>query len=104
MKELFDDGVFKAFYDFSDWELSLAVYVCTFIGFAIQAVIAEKSKNTLSKWIYLIFLVTGVTVCEILTQVINGWNQILVGLIYGIVICNIIGALIAAILHFARNQ
>ena len=104
MKELLDDGLFTAFYDFSNWKFSLALYVCVFIGFAIQAVIAKKSKNTLSKWIYPIFLITGVVVCEILTEVITGWDQILVGLIYGIVVCNIIGALIATILHYARHQ
>ena len=93
---LFEIGFFEAFWNFSNWILSLLVYLCVLIGFVIQTVLLKKCRAAGIRWSFIAFMVIGIVSSECAYQVITGWDSLFVLIIYGFIICCLIGAVLAS--------
>ena len=95
--ELFEIGFFTAFVNFSSPLLSAIVYFLVVLGFVIQFFLRKR-------WGLLVATASAAVLCEIAAQAITGWDRIGVLVIYGAVVCMLIGELIAFIVNLCKKQ
>lgn len=101
--ELVEIGFFEAFYNFSNWILSLLIYTFMFAGFGIQFLLMRKSPNSNLKWVFLVFLTVDAIIFEILYQVMSGWDLFAILILYGLMLSCMMGAVISTLFNIKKR-
>lgn len=101
--ELLEMGFFHTFFNFSNPYISVPVYILVFIGFFVQTNILKK-YTARRKYSFIFVCICGIFISEIIWNNITGWDRIAVDLIYGFIICLLIGAFIGSIFYASRKK
>ena len=94
--ELFEIGFFTALWNWSNPILTGLLYLFIAIGALIQFVLLRKCRKPPMRWSLVGICGIGIVFSECAWQVITGWDLLAVDIIYGIIICLVIGAGITA--------
>ncbi len=107
--ELFKIGFFAAFWHWSTPILTALIYFCVVIGFALQFILEKKSRKPAVRWAIIGLCICGIIISECACQFITsrniiGIDFINVEIIYGSIICLLLGAVIARIVSNFRSM
>ena len=92
--ELFEVGVFNALLNWSNPILTAIVYAAILIGILIQLFLHRKYRGSNRRWSLLIVCVVGVVISECAWHMITGWERLGVDVVYGAIVCIMLGALL----------
>ena len=92
LAELFEIGFFTAFWNWSNPILTAIVYAFVFVGALIQIIFQKKSRKPKITWLPIGICGVGIVICECLWQGMTGWERLGLDVIYGVVICLLMGA------------
>ena len=90
--ELFEIGFFTAFWNWSNPILTILVYACIAIGAVIQFVLLRKCRKPAMRWSLIGFCGIGIIISECAWQMITGWDRLGLVIIYGFIVCLLLGA------------
>ena len=103
--ELFEIGFFTAFWNWSNPILTAAIYFCVAVGVIFQLVLQKKCSKPSMRWSMIVLFALGIIISECAWQVITGWDRLVIDIIYGLITCLLLGAIITAVgLHFKNKQ
>ena len=103
--ELFEIGFFTLFFNWSTPILTGIVYFCVFVGAVLQIILQKKCRNPIIRWSLIGFCGIGIIISECMWQAITGWDRLLIDIIYGAIICLLLGAGITMIaLFLVKNK
>lgn len=101
--EICDMGFWAAFADWSNPVLTVMIYGCVAFGASLQLLLQRKCRRTLRRWLLVALCVVGIVVSECAWQVITGCEKIGVAVIYGLIICLLLGAAAVMLLSALQN-
>ena len=103
--ELFEIGFFAAFWDWSTPILTGIVYFFVMVGVVLQIMLQKKGRKPMMKWLLICICGVAIVISECLWQAITGWDRLLIDIIYGAIICLLLGAGITMIaLFLVKNK
>ena len=102
--ELFEIGFFTAFWNWSNPILTVLIYAFVIVGVMIQIILQKKCRKPKMKWLLIGICGVGIIICECLWQVITGWEKLAIDIFYGLAICLLLGASIAAAISALKNR
>ena len=106
--ELFEIGFFIAFWNWSTPILTALIYFCVVVGFALQFILEKKYRKSAVRWAILGFCIIGIFISECVWQFSRnqiGIDIIIVDIIYGSIICLLLGVIIAMLIsNFSNKQ
>ena len=102
--ELFEIGFFTALWNWSNSFLTILEYVFIVVGTVIQVILLKKCRNPVSRWSLIGFCGIGIVISECGWQMITGWDRLAIDIIYGIIVCILIGAAITAVVSMIRKR
>ena len=103
MKEMYEIGMFHAFFSTEAWQITIPLWICVALGFMVQYVLLKKI-TIYARWIFAAVIILLVILCEALSRIINGWDLFGLLIIYGGVFALFIGIIIATITYKIRNR
>ena len=98
--ELFESGFFTPFWNWSSPVLTGLFYLCVIMGAVLQIFLQKKFKNPAIKWLLMGICGIGIVICECWWHNITGWDWLTVDVIYALIICLLLGAIIATVTSF----
>ena len=101
--ELMEVGFFDAFWNWGNVYLTAAVYLCVLIGCGIQYLLLKKCQTSSLRWMLVGLCAFGVLFLEYTLYFINGWESLGLLLLYGGVLCVLLGAVLMTILYKIKN-
>ena len=101
--DLFEIGFFTAFWNWSNGILTLAVYACLGIGVVLQMLLQKKCRSIAMTWTLIALCLGGALVSEILWHAITGWDRLAVDILYGAIVCILIGACLTKAFFFVKG-
>lgn len=101
--ELFEIGIFTALWNWSNPILTILVYCCIAIGLLIQLVLLKKCRKSPKCWTLIGLCGVGIVASECAWQVITGWERLSIDIIYGMIICMMVGAGLAVAISLIHN-
>lgn len=101
--ELIEIGFFTAFWNWSTPNLTILIYFCVAAGFAIQFILQKKCRSPVMRWSLIILCTFGLVISECAWQSITGWDRFGVDIIYGLIVCLLLGAIISMIVCLFKN-
>ena len=102
--ELFEIGFFTAFFIWSNFGLTVAVYLGVALSFALQYILLKKCRRAVTRyWTYFLDII-GIFICEVWWHFSSGWDRLAVDIIYGFFVCMLIGHLLAAGIYRIRAR
>ena len=104
LAELFEIGFFTAFWNWSNPILTAIVYAFVFVGALIQIILQKKCRRPIMKWLLIGLCGVAIVNCECLWQVITGWDRLAIDMIYGVVICLLMGASITKYFFYLNRN
>ena len=102
--ELFEIGFFTALWNWSNQFLTILEYVFIVVGAVIQLILLKKCSNPVSRWSLIGICAIGIVISECAWQMITGWDRLAIDIIYGIIVCILIGAAITAAVSMIRKR
>ena len=102
--ELFEIGFFSALWNWSNLFLTVLVYAFIVVGAVIQLILLRKCRTPITRWSMIGICVIGIVISECAWQMITGWDRLAIDIIYGIIVCLVIGAGIAAVTSMIRKR
>mgnify|MGYP006988403499 FL=1 len=102
--ELFEIGFFTALWYWSNPFLTFLVYAFIVMGAVIQLILLKKCRKTNTRWSLIGICGIGVVFSECAWQMITGWDRLAIDIIYGIIVCILIGAAITAAVSMSRKR
>lgn len=102
--ELFEVGFFTALWNWSNPFLTILEYVFIVVGAVIQLILLKKSRKSATRSSLIGICVIGIVISECAWQVITGWDRLAIDIIYGIIVCILIGAAITAAVSMIRKR
>ena len=102
--ELFEIGFFTALWNWSNQFLTILEYVLIVVGSVIQLILLKKCRNSVSRWSLIGICGIGIVISECACQMITGWDRLAIDIIYGIIVCILIGAAITAAVSMIRKR
>ena len=102
--ELFEIGFFTALWNWSNPFLTLLVYVFIVMGALIELILLKKCRKTITRWSLIGICGIGIVISECAWQMITGWDRLAIDIIYGIIVCILIGAAITAAVSMIRKK
>ena len=102
--ELFEVGFFAALWNWSNTILTILVYACIAIGALTQFVLLRKCRKPAMRWSLMGICGVGIIISECIWQMITGWDRLGLIIIYGFVICLMIGAGITTAVSMLRKR
>ena len=102
--ELFEIGFFSGFWNWSAPNLTILIYFCVAIGFSIQFILQRKCRKPELRWSFIALCAFGIIISECAWQSIIGWDRLGVDIIYGLIVCLLLGAVIMKIVSFFKNK
>ena len=101
--ELFEIGFFSAFYRWSVPVLTALVYLCVFAGAALQFVLEKRCRRPAMRWLIVGLCGIGAVVSECLWQAVSGWDRLGIDILYGFVLCVLLGAAAVKLAFALKN-
>ena len=102
--ELFDVGVFTALFYWANPFLTIIEYLCILVGMLIQWFLYKKYNHSKTRWALMIVGVIGIIICECVWHLITGWERLALDVVYGGIICIMIGAGILAFIYKLKGE
>lgn len=96
--ELFEIGFFTTFWNWDTPILTGLVYFSVIIGAVLQIFLQKMCRKPIMKWMLIGICGIGIVICECWWHNITGWDRITVDIIYGLVICLLLGAIVATVI------
>ena len=96
--ELFESGFFSPFWNWTSPISTLLVYLCVIVGAVIQIFLQKKFRKPTMKWLLMGICCIGIVICECWWQNITGWDRLFVDVVYALIICLLLGAIIATVI------
>jgi len=101
--ELFEIGFFTALFNYTNIYLSLMVWLCVAVGAVLQHFF-QKSSHSFVRWGLPVACIFGVLMCEGTAAVTTGWDRLAVYIIYGLLVCLLLGAGISVLAAYVKNR
>ena len=101
--EIFEIGFFSAFWHWSVPGLTVLVYLCVFVGVVLQSVLQKRCRTPAMRWLVVELCGIGVIVSECLWQSASGWDRLGIDLLYGSILCILLGAVAAKVAFALKN-
>lgn len=101
--ELFEIGIFTALWNWSNPILTILVYCCVATGLLIQFVLLKKCRKSSMRWSLIVLCGVGIVASDCAWQVITGWERLGIDIIYGMIICLMVGAGLAVAISLIHN-
>lgn len=101
--ELFEIGFFTALWNWSNPFLTVLVYAFIVMGALIQLILLNKCRKTITRWSLVGICGIGIVISECAWQVITGWDRLGTDIIYGIIVCLLVGAGITTAVSMIRK-
>lgn len=95
---LFELDFFTCFLDWSNFYLTIPMYICLVFGFVIQFMLFRKSKKIIWRWFLICLCGIGIIISEITWHILSGWDKLAAAIICGGIICILLGAILAVII------
>lgn len=102
--ELFEVGFFAALWNWSNPFLTILEYVFIVVGAVIQLILLNKCRKPVTRWSLIGICVIGIVISECTWHLITGWDRLAIDIIYGIIVCILIGAAITAVISMIRKR
>lgn len=102
--ELFEIGFFSGFWNWSAPNLTILLYFCVATGFALQFILQRKCRKPAIRWSIIVLCAFGIIISECVWQTITGWDRLGVDIIYGLIVCLLLGAIIMMIVSLFKNK
>lgn len=102
--DLFEIGFFEGFWNWSNPILNTLIYFCVAVGFALQLILQKKCRKPAMRWSVIVLCIFGIIISECAWQSITGWERIGIDIIYGLIVCLLLGAVIAKVIFHFRNK
>lgn len=102
--ELFEIGFFTAFWNWSTPNLTILLYLCVAAGFALQFILQKKYRKPAAYWSIIILCAFGIIVSECAWQSITGWDRLGIDIIYGLIVCLLLGCVMAMVVSILKNK
>ena len=96
--ELFESGFFSPFWDWSSPILTGLYYFGVIIGAILQIFLQKKFRNPIIKWLLMGICGIGIIICECWWRNTTGWDRLTVDIVYALIICFLLGAIIATVI------
>lgn len=96
--ELFEIGIFTAFWNWSSPILTALLYSCVIVGGILQIILQKKCRKPILKWLLMGLCGFGIIISECLWQVVTGWDRLAIDIFYGLMICLLLGATITTVI------
>jgi peptidoglycan/LPS O-acetylase OafA/YrhL len=101
--ELFESGFFTMLWNWSNPVLTVLVYGCIMIGVILQIMLRKKCRSSIMKWSLMGICLVGIIVSECAWYVVSGWERLGIMVMYGFVLCVMLGAIIATAVLGIKN-
>lgn len=82
----------------------MLVYIFIAIGALIQYALLRKCRKPAKLWSLIGICGIGIVISECAWQMITGWDRLAIDIIYGIIVCILIGAAITAAVSMIRKR
>ena len=102
--ELIDFGFFEAFCNWSNPTLTLLIYLCVLIGAVVQYLLLKKCQKRVFRFGLIGLCAIYILVSEYAMIFITGWDRFGIIVLYGFVICILIGAVFMTIIQWIKNR
>ena len=102
--ELIEYGFFEAFWNWSNPVLTLLIYLCVLIGAVLQYLLLKKCQMKIFRFGLIGLCVIGILVSEYALIFITGWDSLGLLILYGFVICILLGAVLMTIIQWIKNR
>lgn len=102
--ELFEIGFFTAFWNWTVPHLTILIYFCTASGFALQSILQKRCHKPAIRCSLIVLCAFGIIVSECAWHSITGWDRLGVDIIYGLILCLLLGAVIAAVVSLFHRK
>lgn len=102
--ELIEYGFFEAFWNWSNPALTLLIYFFILIGAAIQYLLLKKCQKRVFRFGLIGLCAIYTLISEYAMIFITGWDRFGIIVLYGFVICILIGAVFMTIIQWIKNR
>ena len=102
--ELIEFGFFEAFCNWSNPTLTLLIYLCVLIGAVVQYLLLKKCQKRVFRFGLIGLCAIYILVSEYAMIFITGWDRFGIIVLYGFVICILIGAVFMTIIQWIKNR
>ena len=102
--ELIEYGFFEAFWNWSNHALTLLIYFFILFGAAIQYLLLKKCKNRFFRFVLIGLCAIYILVSEYAMIFITGWDRFGIIVLYGFVICILLGTVLMTIIQLIKNM
>ena len=102
--ELIEYGFFEAFWNWSNPALTLLIYFFILIGAAIQYLLLKKCKNRFFRFVLIGLCAIYTLISEYAMNFITGWDRFGIIVLYGFVICILLGTVFMTIIQWIKNR
>ena len=102
--ELIEYGFFEAFWNWSNPALTLLIYFFILIGAALQYLLLKKCQKRVFRFGLIGLCAIYILVSEYAMNFITGWDRFGIIVLYGFVICILIGAVFMTIIQWIKNR
>lgn len=102
--ELIEYGFFEAFCNWSNPALTLLIYFFILIGAAIQYLLLKKCQKRVFRFGLISLCAIYILVSEYAMNFITGWDIFGIIVLYGFVICILLGTVIMTIIQWIKNR
>ena len=103
--ELFKIGFFTAFWNWSSPIWTALLYFCVAVGIIVQYILQKKCRKSVMRWSMIGLCAFGIIISECAWHSIIGWERLGVEILYGSIVCLLLGAVITMIVfRFKSNQ
>jgi len=102
--ELFEIGFFEAFWNWSNPILTALVYSCAAVGVILHIILQKIWRRATARWLPIGLCVIGILISECAWHIVTGWGRLSLLLIYGLILCILLGAILAAALSSLKPE
>ena len=102
--ELIEYGFFEAFWNWSNPALTLLIYFFILIGAALQYLLLKKCQKRVFRFGLIGLCAIYTLISEYAMIFITGWDRFGIIVLYGFVICILIGAVFMTIIQWIKNR
>jgi len=102
--ELFEIGFYTAFWNWSNPILTALVYSFVIVGAVLQIIVQKKCRKPKIKWLLIGICGVGIIVSECIWHTMLGWERLGVVIIYGLIVCLLLGAMITAVISALKSK
>ena len=102
--ELIEYGFFEAFWNWSNPALTLLIYLCVLIGAVVQYLLLKKCQKRVFRFVLIGLCAIYTLISEYAMIFITGGDRFGIIVLYGFVICILIGAVFMTIIQWIKNR